>query len=123
MPASSRQQAGQAAERQALEYLQGQGLQLLAQNWRCKRGELDLVMLDSDTVVFVEVRYRLHADFGGALASIDGRKQDKLVLAAESFLQKETRWANHPCRFDVIALQGKGHSGPALNWLKNAFEC
>lgn len=80
-------------------------------------------MLDSDTVVFVEVRYRLHADFGGALGSIDGRKQDKLVLAAESFLHKETRWANHPCRFDVIAVQGRGHSGQALQWLKNAFGC
>ncbi|MBH3427892.1 YraN family protein [Pseudomonas alkylphenolica] len=123
MPHSSRQQAGQAAEQYALEHLQGHGLQLLAQNWRCKGGELDLVMLDSDTVVFVEVRYRLHADFGGALGSIDGRKQDKLVLAAESFLHKETRWANHPCRFDVIAVQGRGHQGQALQWLKNAFEC
>jgi len=123
MPDSSRQQAGQAAERHALEHLQGQGLQLLAQNWRCKGGELDLVMLDSDTVVFVEVRYRLHANFGGALGSIDERKQDKLVLAAESFLHKETRWANHPCRFDVIAVQGRGHQGQALQWLKNAFEC
>lgn len=123
MPDSSRQHAGQAAERHALEYLQGQGLSLLAQNWRCKGGELDLVMLDSDTVVFVEVRYRLHANFGGALGSIDGRKQDRLVLAAESFLHKETRWANHPCRFDVIAVQGRGHSGQALQWLKNAFEC
>ncbi|MBM3111511.1 MAG: YraN family protein [Pseudomonas sp.] len=123
MPHSSRQQAGQAAEQHALEYLRGQGLSLLAQNWRCKRGELDLVMLDSDTVVFVEVRYRMHADFGGALGSIDGRKQDKLVLAAESFLHKETQWANSPCRFDVIAVQGRGHSGQALQWLKNAFEC
>lgn len=123
MPDSSRQKAGQAAEQQALQYLQGQGLQLLAQNWRCKRGELDLVMLDSDTVVFVEVRYRLHASFGGALGSIDARKQEKLALAAEHFLQQEARWAKHPCRFDVIALQGRGHAGQALEWLKNAFEC
>ena len=53
-------------------------------------------MLDADTVVFVEVRYRLHADFGGALGSIDGRKQKRLALAATLFLQKESRWANHP---------------------------
>ena len=123
MPDSSRQKAGQAAEQQALQYLQGQGLHLLAQNWRCKRGELDLVMLDSDTVEFVEVRYRLHASFGGALGSIDARKQEKLALAAEHFLQQEARWARHPCRFDVIALQGRGHAGQALEWLKNAFEC
>jgi putative endonuclease len=123
MPKASPTSAGQAAETQALEYLQGQGLQLLTRNWRCKGGELDLVMLDADTVVFVEVRYRLHADFGGALGSIDGRKQKRLVLAATLFLQKEFRWANHPCRFDVVALQGSRHAGQPLQWLKNAFEC
>ncbi|MBA6115497.1 YraN family protein [Pseudomonas putida] len=123
MPEASPCSAGQAAENHALEYLQGHGLQLLARNWRCKGGELDLVMLDADTVVFVEVRYRLHAAFGGALDSIDGRKQKRLVLAASLFLQKESRWANYPCRFDVVALQGSQHAGRPLQWLKNAFEC
>ena len=123
MQDASTTRAGNAAEQQALEYLQGQGLRLLTQNWRCKGGELDLVMLDSDTVVFVEVRYRLHADFGGALGSIDGRKQKRLVLAATLFLQKEARWASYPCRFDVVALQGSRHAGQPLQWLKNAFEC
>jgi putative endonuclease len=122
MPERSRAQSGKDAELQALNYLQQQGLRLLAQNWLCKRGELDLVMLDGDTVVFVEVRYRLHAGFGGALASVDTRKQQKLVLAAQYFLQQEARWANQPCRFDVIALQGRGHSGTPLDWLKNAFD-
>ncbi|MDD1960179.1 YraN family protein [Pseudomonas sp. 39004] len=123
MPDASPSQAGQAAENQALEFLQGQGLKLLTRNWRCKGGELDLVMLDADTVVFVEVRYRLHASFGGALGSIDGRKQKRLVLAASLFLQKEPRWAAQPCRFDVVALQGSHHAGRPLQWLKNAFEC
>lgn len=123
MPDASPYQAGQAAENQALEFLQGQGLRLLTRNWRCKGGELDLVMLDADTVVFVEVRYRLHASFGGALGSIDGRKQKRLVLAASLFLQKEPRWAAQPCRFDVVALQGSHHAGRPLQWLKNAFEC
>ncbi len=122
MPHSSRQAAGMAAEQQALDFLLNEGLSLLARNWRCKRGELDLVMLDRDTVVFVEVRYRLHAGFGGALGSIDARKQEKLSLAAQYFLQQESHWANHPCRFDVIALQGSGHSGQPLDWLKNAFD-
>ncbi|AUY33898.1 MULTISPECIES: YraN family protein [Pseudomonas] len=123
MPGASPSLAGQTAEDHALEYLQGQGLRLLERNWRCKGGELDLVMLDADTVVFVEVRYRLHAEFGGALASIDGRKQQRLALAANLFLQHEPRWATRPCRFDVIALQGRGHAGQPLQWLKNAFEC
>lgn len=64
MPERSSAQSGKDAELQALEYLQQQGLRLLAQNWLCKRGELDLVMLDGDTVVFVEVRYRKHAQWG-----------------------------------------------------------
>ena len=122
MPDGSHLQSGKDAERQALEHLQHQGLRLLAQNWSCKRGELDLVMLDGDTVVFVEVRYRLHAQWGGALASIDARKREKLVLAAQYFLLKETRWAQHPCRFDVVALEGTGTQATRLNWIRNAFD-
>ena len=80
-------------------------------------------MLDADTVVFVEVRYRLHASFGGALGSIAGRKQNRRVLAGSLFLQKEAHWGNYPCRFDVVALQGSHHAGRPLQWLKNAFEC
>jgi putative endonuclease len=122
MPERSSAQSGKDAELQALKYLQQQGLRLLAQNWLCKRGELDLVMLDGDTVVFVEVRYRKHAQWGGALASIDGRKRQKLILAAQFFLQKEHRWADYPCRFDVVAIESTP-SGPAdPNWLKDAFD-
>ena len=119
MPPRSSAETGKDAEQQALEHLQRQGLRLLAQNWLCKRGELDLVMLDGDTVVFVEVRYRQHAQWGGALASIDARKQQKLILAAQYFLQRESRWANHPCRFDVVTMDS---TTPHLNWLRNAFD-
>ncbi|MBF8763644.1 MULTISPECIES: YraN family protein [Pseudomonas] len=123
MTAAPPSHAGQAAENHALEYLQGHGLKLIDRNWRCKGGELDLVMLDADTVVFVEVRYRLHAHFGGALGSIDQRKQKRLVLAASLFLHQKPQWGDCPCRFDVVALQGSHHAGKPLEWLKNAFEC
>ena len=119
MPERSSQQTGKDAERLALRHLEQQGLRLLAQNWARRRGELDLVMLDGDTVVFVEVRYRQHAQWGGALASIDGRKHQKLILAAQHFLQQQTRWANHPCRFDVVTMDS---TTPRLNWLRNAFD-
>ncbi|WP_300727773.1 YraN family protein [Pseudomonas sp.] len=119
MAERSRQETGKAAERSALRHLEQHGLRLLAKNWLCKRGELDLVMLDGDTVVFVEVRYRQHAQCGGALASIDARKRQKLILAAQYFLQRESHWANHPCRFDVVALDS---ATPHLNWLRNAFD-
>ena len=122
MPERSSAQSGKDAELHALNYLQQQGLRLLAHNWLCKRGELDLVMLDGDTVVFADVRYRKHAQWGGALASIVGRKRQKLILAAQYFLQKEHRWADSPCRFDVVAMESTP-AGPAdLNWLKNAFD-
>ena len=119
MAERSSQQTGKDAERLALRHLEQQGLRLLAQNWSCKRGELDLVMLDGDTVVFVEVRYRQHAQWGGALASIDARKCQKLILVARYFLQREPRWADQPCRFDVVTLEG---ATPRLNWLRNAFD-
>lgn len=119
MPDRSSQQTGKDAERTALRHLERHGLRLLAQNWLCKRGELDLVMLDGDTVVFVEVRYRQHAQWGGALASVDARKRQKLIMAAQYFLQRESRWANYPCRFDVVAMDS---ATPHLNWLRNAFD-
>jgi putative endonuclease len=122
MPSTTRQQAGREAEACALKHLQQQGLRLITQNWLCKRGELDLVMLDGDTVVFVEVRYRRHAGWGGALESVDVRKRGKLILAAQFFLQKESRWADSPCRFDVVAINGDPGSAPPLDWVKNAFD-
>ncbi len=118
-----RQATGQAAERLACTHLEQQGLRLLERNWHCRSGELDLVMLDGDTVVFVEVRYRKHAAWGGALESVDARKRSKLISAAQQFLHKETRWSKHPCRFDVIAISAEGSQAMAqLNWLQNAFD-
>lgn len=122
MTDTSTQTSGAAAEALARRHLEQQGLRLLAQNWSCRRGELDLVMLDSDTVVFVEVRYRRHRAWGGAVESVDARKREKLTLAAMYFLQKESRWAKHPCRFDVIAINADGSSPPQLNWIQNAFD-
>ncbi|UTW06798.1 YraN family protein [Pseudomonas benzenivorans] len=119
---TSSQNSGQAAEALARQHLERQGLRLLAQNWRCRRGELDLVMLDADTVVFVEVRYRRHAAWGGAVASVDARKRDRLTTAAMLFLQQESHWAKHPCRFDVIAINAQGSAAPRLDWIQNAFD-
>lgn len=79
-------------------------------------------MLDGDTVVFVEVRARRHAAWGGAVESVDRRKQEKLVIAATLFLQQQSRWANHPCRFDVVAIDTGSEKPARLNWIRNAFE-
>jgi putative endonuclease len=117
-----RQISGRVAEQQARSYLEQQGMRLLAQNWTCRVGELDLVMLDGDTVVFVEVRYRRHAGWGGALESIDARKRSKVSAAAQFFLQQEPRWAKHPCRFDVVAMSACAQPSERLNWIQNAFD-
>lgn len=116
-------QRGQQGEDRALQFLQTRGLRLIARNWRWYGGELDLVMLDGDTVVFVEVRARRHTAWGGAAESIDARKRQRLVNSAALFLQSEARWAKWPCRFDVIAIgPGADASPQALEWITQAFE-
>jgi putative endonuclease len=117
------QESGQTAESFARKHLEQNGLSLVAHNWRCKRGELDLIMLDGKTLVFVEVRFRKHAGWGGALESVDMRKRGKLIIAAQLFLQSEPRWNSSPCRFDVVAIEpDKQRDSFQLNWLKSAFE-
>lgn len=119
---TSTQSSGNAAEALARQHLEQHGLSLIAQNWRCRRGELDLVMLDTDTVVFVEVRYRHHRAWGGAAESVDARKREKLTQAASTFLQQESRWNKHPCRFDVVAINADKTTQLQLDWIKNAFD-
>lgn len=96
------------------------GLTLVGRNWHSRHGELDLIMQDHDTLVFVEVRYRKSASFGGALESITPGKQARILLAAQGFLQQHPAWQSHACRFDVIALQG-GQAPYQLQWLQHAF--
>lgn len=107
-------QRGQRAERLAEEYLIAQGLTLVTRNYRCAHGELDLVMQDRDSFVFVEVRARRNRDFGGAEGSIDRRKQAKLRASALHYLQVHRLDA--PCRIDVVAV-----NGDALVWHRDAI--
>lgn len=115
-----RRARGDAVETAALAHLQGHGLHLLARNAQARGGEIDLVMLDAGTVVFVEVRYRASAAFGGGIASIDTHKRRKLVHAAQVFLMKNPRHAQAACRFDVIDASGDP-AAPHLEWLRDAF--
>lgn len=111
---------GAASEDAALLFLQSRGLRLLERNAQQRGGELDLVMQDGGSVVFVEVRYREHATFGGGAASVDRSKRKRLVRAAQQFLATHPRHANAPCRFDVIAAHGDP-TQPTLDWLRDAF--
>src|SRR5574343_750250 len=99
-----RQRDGDDAEALAAAYLRRAGLQIQMQNYRVRGGELDLIALDGETLVFVEVRYRKNARFGGAAASIDARKQQRLIHAAQVYLLIHPRQALRPCRFDCVLL-------------------
>lgn len=113
---------GKAVEQQALNYLNQAGLSTITTNWSCRFGEIDLIMLEQDTVVFVEVRYRKNNNFGGALDSIDQHKCGKLIKTAEYFLHRFPQWLEHPCRFDVITAHPSNSSLFTLDWIQDAFE-
>ena len=114
------QQSGAAAEAAARATLEGEGLRTLASNVNFRFGELDLVMRDGDTVVFVEVRYRRSAAFGGGFASVDAGKRRRLVLAAQQFLATHRTLRDAPCRFDVVDASGDP-AAPTLVWMRDAF--
>lgn len=108
---------GSGAERYAEAFLQHHNLVLLQRNYRCRSGEIDLIMREGTTLVFVEVRMRRNPAFGGAAASITPVKQRKLLLAARHYLASLK--VEPPCRFDAILLSGV--AGEEVEWIKNAF--
>jgi putative endonuclease len=111
---TSRQRVGDAGEERALQHLEHAGLKLVQRNFLCKGGEIDLVMRDGVTLVFIEVRSRASSQFGGAIASVTPAKQRCMVHAAQTYLQK---LRDVPaCRFDVVALDGD-----QITWLQNVI--
>lgn len=111
---------GKAGEGLACHYLEQQGLTLVERNFRCRRGELDLIMRDGDQLVFVEVRSRRKSGYGTPAETITKTKQNRLVRTALYYLQRR-RWCSVSCRFDVIAIT-LGQNEDAVEWIKNAFQ-
>lgn len=109
---------GTIKELQALHFLKKQGLKLLQRNYSTRFGEVDLIMSEQNTLVFIEVRYRSSTEYGNALESVDFFKQQKLSLTAQYFLQAHPHYQNIDCRFDVIAFS-KDNKKP--EWIRNAF--
>lgn len=112
---SERRLKGKKAEDVACSFLQRNGLTLIERNYQCRFGEIDLIMRDDDSLVFVEVRYRSSSRFGGGVESVDANKRRKLVFAANHYLQKTS--IDQPSRFDVVALAPE----QAPQWICNAF--
>jgi len=118
---------GYEAEAIAGQFLVKKGLTVIARNYRCKTGEIDLICRDKDTIVFVEVRSRAPSHFASAKESVTLTKQQRIIRTAHLFLL-EKKWTDaYPCRFDVIAFE-KGASDTHIEWVKklllyNAFIC
>ena len=111
---------GARAEAHAAAWLEQQGLVVIERNWRCRFGEIDLILCDGDTLVFAEVRLRGNPRFGGAAASIDARKQARLAASARMYLARSPALRASPCRFDAVLMNDA--EGAGLEWIRNAFD-
>ncbi len=114
--------AGLEAEKIAATFLKNSGLKLVTQNYHCRYGEIDLVMKEANTLVFIEVRLRSNNQFGSAGASITTHKQQKLIAAAQHYLQTQQSTSNSDiaCRFDAV-LMNKADLN-SIEWVRNAFD-
>jgi putative endonuclease len=106
----------------ALNLLRKAGLRLVLKNFQCRMGEIDLIMWDGDTLVFVEVRYRQDKSHGSAIETITQQKQRKILRTARLYLQQQALYDKVPCRIDVVGLTGNPGK-PDFDWIKNAFMC
>ena len=108
------------AEKVACETLQLKGLQLIDHNFSTTLGEIDLIMRDGSTLVFIEVRQRCSATYGLAEETIGHRKQEKIRRVANQFLQRNSKGYDQQCRFDVFAVNGD-QTEKTIRWIKSAF--
>lgn len=116
----NRKAIGDTAERYACQYLQRQGLTLLQRNFRCRGGEIDLVMQHGDSLVFVEVRYRRRTGFGRAAETVSPLKQGRVIRCAQSYINRHRCW-NTAARFDVVSIEG-GTDQMRIDWITDAFQ-
>lgn len=114
-------QQGSDWELAAEQFLHGRGLKTVAKNYHGRLGEIDLVMLDGATLVFVEVRFRANSYYGTGAASVTHVKQRRIIHAARRFLQCDRHHACRPCRFDVVSI-GREQGRIVMNWIRAAFE-
>jgi len=113
-------ETGAKAEERARIYLEQQGLRLVERNYRCRQGEIDLIMQDGETLAFVEVRYRKSTGFGSPAESVTPSKQQRIVTTAGHYLQSKYTRKMPPCRFDMLAIEGREQQN--INWIKDAFQ-
>jgi putative endonuclease len=118
MSTDARHADGRAAEDAALRYLEGQQLTLVARNYRCRRGEIDLVLYHDDVLVFAEVRFRSDTRFGDGRASVTRAKRQRIIAAARNFLGSRCPQPWPACRFDVLSVRQPNYQ---VDWVVGAF--
>lgn len=116
---------GEYTESLACQFLENKGFKFIERNFNCRFGEIDLIMQDNDSLVFVEVRYRRNNNFGSGAETITTNKQSKLIKTASAYLQQHAKLNQHPARFDVISITGPIETTNIENikfdWIENAF--
>lgn len=123
LPPDQRRHTGNAYEQLAADYLIAQGLTLINSNYCCKLGEIDLVMQERDTLVFVEVRYRLRNDFVSPILSINRQKQTRLLRTARVYLKHHRLSYSVPSRIDVVGITPRPDGrGCQFHWIRNAIQ-
>ena len=119
-PVFAHRESGASAERKAEDFLSGQGLVIIERNYRCRSGEIDLIMRDGETILFVEVRFRKNLSFGTPAETVTLGKQKKIIATARYFLQMHRNYLRSPCRFDVLAISWSSQEN--IDWIKDAFQ-
>ena len=105
----------------AFKHLKKNKLKKVKRNFNCKVGEIDLIMIDKQTLVFIEVKYRKNDDWVSASESVTQSKQRKIIKTAQLFLLKNKKYKDWNCRFDVVSIQGE-NDNVEINWIKDAFQ-
>ncbi len=119
---TGRQHSGRRAEELAAEFLRAQGFEIVQRNYLRRLGELDLIARGAQLLIIAEVRTRASAAYGGAAASVDRRKQQRITRAAGALLQQRADLARLPVRFDVIVVRDPHGAAPRIEWIRHAFE-
>lgn len=118
---STTNQSGKLAEELAANYLAEQKIKLITRNFHCRFGEIDLIGLDNEILLFIEVRYRKDEHYLAAVETIDKHKCKKIVTTSKYYLNKHRKYQSYYCRYDVITLTG-ALDKPVIEWIKNAFQ-
>ncbi len=113
---------GQFCEQAVCQHLQQQGLLMIEKNYRCRMGEIDLIMQHKECLVFIEVRFRQQQSYGSSAETVDFRKQQKLIRCASHYLQKHRLTDQKACRFDVVGVKLNAAKILQFQWIQNAFQ-